>query len=110
MPAACPPVIQPAAGQVSVTPSRPDGYLTTRESALLIGVSPKTIQAWRRDGVLVPQGLDERGYPLHEAEAVRQAERAVRENAIARCGVDPRRLRGRSRGAESARAETGVAA
>jgi hypothetical protein len=80
-------------GAVSVVPSRPDGYLTTRESAVLIGVSRETISSWRRLGILAPQGLDERGYPLHTAEAVRAAERKVRENGLARGGYDPRRLR-----------------
>lgn len=76
-----------------MVPSRPDGYLTTRESAVLIGVSRETISSWRRLGILATQGLDERGYPLHTAEAVREAERKVRVNGLAKGGYDPRRLR-----------------
>ena len=84
-------------GAVVMPTSRPDGYLNTRESAALVGVSPKTISYWRSCGDLVEQGLDERGYPLHTPEAVRAADRRVRERGIARGGVDPRRLRGRAR-------------
>jgi hypothetical protein len=80
-------------GAVRLVPSRPDGYLTTRESAVLIGVSRETISSWRRLGILATQGLDERGYPLHTPDAVRDAERRVRENGLAKGGYDPRRLR-----------------
>lgn len=81
------------AGRVSMTPSRPDGYLTTAESASLIGVKPVTIRQWRARGWLARQGLDERGRPLHTAEALRAAERLVREHGIAASGIDPRLLR-----------------
>lgn len=77
-------------------PARPDGYLTTREAARLVGVKPPTIRKWRADGMLAPQGLDEHGYPLHTAEAVRTAEQRVRENGLAKGGYDPRQLRGRA--------------
>jgi hypothetical protein len=89
-----------AAGGVScftgavVALPRPDGFLTTRESAALVGVKPPTIRAWRASGLLAVQGLDERGFPLHTAEAVRAAERKARESGRARGGYDPRRLRG----------------
>lgn len=75
-------------------PSHPSGYLTTRESARLIGVSAGTIRKWRSTGRLAPQGLDEHGYPLHSAEAVRAAEALVRQNGITASGIDPRALRG----------------
>lgn len=87
----------PFRGQVTVVPSRPDGFLNTREAAALIRVSRETISSWRRLGILAAQGLDERGYPLHTAEAVQAAEKRVRENGLARGGYDPRRLRGRTR-------------
>jgi hypothetical protein len=44
-------------------------------------------------GYLAAQGYDERGYPLHSREAVRAAEKRVRDNGIAASGIDPRRLR-----------------
>jgi len=73
---------------------RPDGYLTTAESAALVGVKPPTIRAWRASGLLPRQGLDERGYPLHTPEAVRDAEAEARKNGRDNGGYDPRRLRG----------------
>ena len=100
MPSAALPVIRPVLGRVSMPTSRPDGYLTTRESAALVGVSRETISSWRRLGILVEQGLDERGYPLHTPEAVRAADRRVRENGIVKGGVDPRRLRSRPKTTE----------
>jgi hypothetical protein len=77
-------------------PSRPDGYLTTREAARLAGVRPVTIRQWRKRGWLAPQGLDEHGWPLHTPEAVRAAEALVRANGIAASRTDPRQLRGRT--------------
>lgn len=74
-------------------PGRPDGYYTTAESARLAGVRPVTIRQWRKRGWLAAQGLDERGWPLHTADAVRAAEQLVRAHGIAASGVDPRRLR-----------------
>lgn len=76
-------------------PGRGDGLLTTAEAGRLIGVSPATIRSWRNRGHLVAQGLDERNRPLHTREAVRAAERRVRENGLATSGIDPRQLRGR---------------
>ena len=80
-------------GQVDMVPSRPDGYLTTPEAAALVGVKPWLIRKWRQRGYLAPQGLDERGNPLHTAEAVRAAERLVRAHGIEASGIDPRLLR-----------------
>ena len=40
-------------------PTRGDGYLTTAESACLVGVKPVTIRQWRKRGYLTAQGLDE---------------------------------------------------
>ena len=77
----------------ALIPSRGDGFLTTAEAAQMIGVRPETIRQWRRRGWLATQGLDERGYPLHTPEAVRAAERRVRENGIRASGIDPRVLR-----------------
>ena len=73
--------------------AHPSGLLSTSEAATLAGVRPPTIRQWRRLGYLSTQGLDERGYPMHSAEAVRDAERRVRENAIAKGHFDPRRTR-----------------
>ena len=72
---------------------RGDGFITTRDAARLVGASPVTIRQWRRRGWLAPQGLDERGHPLHTREAVRAAERRVRENGLRESGIDPRQLR-----------------
>jgi DNA-binding transcriptional MerR regulator len=74
-------------------PGRGDGLLTTPEAGRLVGVSPATIRSWRNRGHLVAQGLDERGYPLHTREAVREAERRVRESGLQASGIDPRQLR-----------------
>ena len=76
-------------------PGRGDGLLTTAEAARLIGVSGATIRSWRNRGHLVSQGLDERNRPLHTREAVRAAERKVRDNGLQNSGIDPRQLRGR---------------
>jgi len=74
-------------------PSRPDGLYGTVESARLLRVDPALIRKWRKRGYLAPQGLDERGWPLHTAEALRAAEKLVREHGIRLTGVDPRLLR-----------------
>jgi DNA-binding transcriptional MerR regulator len=74
-------------------PRRGDGLLTTSEAARLAGVSVNTIYSWRNRGHLAPQGLDERNRPLHTREAVRAAERRVRDNGLAASGIDPRKLR-----------------
>lgn len=74
-------------------PSRPDGYLTTPELARLLGVSPSTVRSWRKRGWLARQGIDERGRPLHTAEAGRAAERLVRQHGLGASGIDPRLLR-----------------
>jgi hypothetical protein len=58
-----------------------------------MGVSAATIRSWRHRGWLATQGLDERGHPLHTVEALRAAERRVRENGISKSGIDPRQLR-----------------
>ena len=76
-------------------PGRGDGLLTTAEAARLIGVTSATIRSWRNRGHLVSQGLDERNRPLHTREAVRAAERKVRDNGLQNSGIDPRQLRGR---------------
>lgn len=73
--------------------AHPSGLLSTAEAARLVRVRPVTIRQWRNRGYLEPQGLDERGYPLHTPEAVREAEALVRENGIAASGIDPRLLR-----------------
>ena len=83
-------------GAVVMHPRRGDGLLTTAEAARLAGVSVNTIYTWRNRGHLVAQGLDERGYPLHTREAVRAAERLVRQNGIEKTGIDPRQLRQRA--------------
>ncbi|HZR50093.1 MAG TPA: helix-turn-helix domain-containing protein [Streptosporangiaceae bacterium] len=79
-------------------PARGDGMLTTPQAARLVGVSPATVRSWRNRGYLAPQGLDERGNPLHTPEAVRAAERLVREHGIKASGIDPRLLRKSARG------------
>jgi hypothetical protein len=84
-------------GQVTVVTSRGDGFLTTPEAAAFLGVGPWLIRKWRSRGWLKPQGLDEHGFPLHTAEALRATERLVCEHGIEASGVNPRLLRGRSR-------------
>jgi DNA-binding transcriptional MerR regulator len=76
-----------------MTPTRGDGLLTTPQAARMVGVNPATIRSWRKRGWLQRQGLDERGHPLHTRQAVRDAERLVRENGLRTSGVDPRALR-----------------
>lgn len=76
-------------------PGRGDGLLRTAEAARLVGVSEVTIRQWRKRGHLTPQGLDEHNRPLHTREAVRAAERRVRENGLRQSGIDPRQLRHR---------------
>ena len=76
-----------------VRPTRGDGFLPTKEAAALVGVSPSTLRDWRAKGYLKSQGLDERGHPLHTAEAVRAAEELARQAGLKASGVDPRRLR-----------------
>jgi hypothetical protein len=71
-------------------PARGDGYLTTADAARLVGRKPCTIRRWRHLGYLRPQGLDERGHPLHTAAAVREAERVARENGLRTRKIDPR--------------------
>ena len=84
-------------------PTRGDGLFGTVEAARMVGVSPATIRSWRHrrytsaDGVSRPyleaQGIDVRGHPLHTRQAVREAERLVRDNGLRTSGVDPRALR-----------------
>ena len=76
-------------------PARGDGLLNTPEAAALVGVTPATVRKWRSRGWLTAQGLDERNNPLHTREAIRAAERRVRQNGIAASGIDPRQLRQR---------------
>ena len=83
--------------------SRADGFLTTPEAARLVGVQPVTIRKWRMLGRIVAQGRDEKGYPLYTPQAVRSAEREVRENGIAASGIDPRRLRKSARSSATPR-------
>jgi len=83
----------PRAG--GLLPARPDGFLTTPEAAAAVGVQPVTIRKWRRKGYLAPQGLDERGYPLHTREAVQEAEKLVQKQGLdaTKGTVDPRKMR-----------------
>ena len=74
-------------------PTRGDGFITTAQAAQMIGVKPPTIRSWRHRGWLEPQGLDERNRPLYTRQAIREAERRVRENGLRTSGVDPRQLR-----------------
>lgn len=81
----------------ALVPSHWSGLLSTAEAARLVGVKPGTIRKWRSVGYLEPQGLDERGWPMHSAEAVRMAEEHARESGLqSATGADPRRLRGRT--------------
>jgi DNA-binding transcriptional MerR regulator len=81
---------------VTMVAAHPSGLYNTREAALLVGVQPPTIRDWRRKKYLVPQGLDERDYPLHSAEAIRAAAETARVKGIEASGIDPRQLRGRA--------------
>src|ERR1035441_5929675 len=75
---------------VLMRPTRGDGYLTTAESARLVGRKPVTIRQWRKRGYLVAQGLDERGYPLHSRQAVRAAERIAPSAKVSESTVPKR--------------------
>lgn len=83
-------------------PTRDDGMYGTVQAAQVLGVKPWLIRKWRERGWLATQGLDERGRPLHTPEALRAAERLVREHGITASGTDPRQLRGRARRVEAA--------
>ena len=83
-------------------PTRDDGMCGTVQAAQALGVKPWLIRKWRERGWLATQGLDERGRPLHTPEALRAAERLVREHGITASGTDPRQLRGRPRQREAA--------
>jgi hypothetical protein len=72
-------------------PSRGDGYYTTADAARLVRRKPGTIRRWRYLGYLRIQGLDEHGYPLHTAEAIREAERTARANGLRTRKIDPRK-------------------
>jgi hypothetical protein len=85
-----------------VRPTRDDGMYGTVQAAQVLGVKPWLIRKWRERGWLATQGLDERGRPLHTPEALRAAERLVREHGITASGTDPRQLRGRARQREAA--------
>jgi uncharacterized protein YjcR len=85
-----------------VRPTRCDGMYGTVQAAQMLGVKPWLIRKWRERGWLATQGLDERGRPLHTPEALRAAERLVREHGITASGTDPRQLRGRARQREAA--------
>ena len=75
-----------------VTLPRADDFLSTADAAKLVGRDPGTIRKWRSLGYLAAQGLDERGYPVHSPEAVRDAEKRVRESGLrSATGADPRR-------------------
>jgi DNA-binding transcriptional MerR regulator len=76
-------------------PGRGDGLLTTAEAGCLAGVPAATVRKWRERGRIAPAGLDERGRPLYTREAVRAAERRVRENGLRTSGIDPRTQRGK---------------
>jgi hypothetical protein len=78
----------------TVAPEHWSGLLNTTEAARLLGVEPVTVRRWRLLRRLQPQGLDERGRPLHTVQALREAEALVRANSIAATGTDPRRHRG----------------
>jgi hypothetical protein len=75
----------------AMLPSRGDGYYTTADAARLVHRKPATIRRWRYLGYLRTQGLDEHGYPLHTAMAVREAERTARENGLRTRKIDPRK-------------------
>lgn len=71
------------------------GMYGTVAAAGLLGRKPATIRSWRNRGWLAAQGLDERGNPLHTADALRTCERLVRQHAFETSGVDPRQHRDR---------------
>lgn len=84
----------PGAGEPLPARDEIDGYLTTSGAAKLAGVSSSAIRKWRMQGYLATQGLDEQGYPLHSREAVRAADRLVRDLGVLASAVDPQLLRG----------------
>jgi DNA-binding transcriptional MerR regulator len=77
-------------------PTHDRPLLTTNQAAERVGVRPWLIRKWRERGLLMPAGLDERGWPLYAEDAVIEAERTARENGLRASGVDPRLLRSSS--------------
>ena len=70
--------------------TRGDGYVTTAQAAEIARVGEGTIRQWKLRGHLEPAGLDERGRPLYDPDAVIRAEKRVRDNGIRSNGTDPR--------------------
>lgn len=55
--------------------------LTTTQVADLCGVDPVTVRSWKKRGIIVPDGLDERGRPLYRQLTAALAEAATRQRA-----------------------------
>jgi len=77
---------------------RKDGetYLTTTQSAFVIGVATCTISAWRKRGWITPIPGSPNRRPVYRLSELRLTEQVARENAIKATGTDERvrRLRG----------------
>lgn len=87
-------------------PAHWSGLYTTAEAAVLLGVAEVTVRQWRYKRWLQPQGLDERGRPLHSAAALRAAEQTAREGGSRSASrADPRRIRGRKGAAKAVQPE-----
>lgn len=58
-----------------------DGMLSTADVARLCRVTTAAVRQWRRRGHIVPDGLDERGWPLYNQLTAARAEAATRKKA-----------------------------
>jgi hypothetical protein len=58
-------------------------YVSTRQAAAAVDVAPCTISRWKREQLLTPLPGSPPRQPMYDLEAVRDAERAARQKAIA---------------------------
>lgn len=58
-----------------------DGMLSTAEVARLCRVTSAAVRQWRSRGIITPDGLDERGWPLYAQLTAARAEAHTRRKA-----------------------------
>jgi DNA-binding transcriptional MerR regulator len=57
------------------------GMLSTADVARLCRVTTAAVRQWRRRGIITPDGLDGRGWPLYSQRTAALAEAATRKKA-----------------------------